>query len=185
MRFSISTLLLLVLLVAAYFPISVLFEPWQRTRIASKHPRYAHITKFFKLREGDSYEDALSVFPSLSFVAPNADDRIYFEKLDKLVTGKELPKDVELYHYNSHGVVGTLTFRDGKLARKTIVDDNPAIAAQKRLITPSLWFRSGILPIYTVIASFIFAAWTLAGSRHRSQSGSATISQLKESATDT
>ena len=41
MRYLIATLLLVVLLVSAYFPLRTLFEPWQRARVASKYPMHA------------------------------------------------------------------------------------------------------------------------------------------------
>ena len=143
-----------------------MFEPWQRARISSQHPLYAHLINRSQLFEGDTIEIASRIFPTLSYVERNSDDRIRFEQA-MAFTGETFPEDADLYRYQSHGVVGMLTFQNGKLVMSNS-DDDPIAVAQRRLITPSLWFRSGILPIYTLIASLLLAAWALFGRRYQS-----------------
>jgi len=171
MRFSIATLLLVTMLVAAYFPLKILFEPWQRSRIASQHPLYATQIQLSQLRNGDSTEVASGIFPALSFVEPDSDDLVKLEKM-AIMLGKPIPKNADFYRYNSHGLDGMLMFRNGKLVKPDHSDD-PVSIKQQRLITPSLWFRSGILPAYTLIASITILAWVVARRRYKSPSNNA------------
>ncbi|MDA8563673.1 hypothetical protein N9L06_04390 [Mariniblastus sp.] len=171
MRYPISTLLLLMLLVAAYFPLRSLFEPWQQARVASNYPAYALQIDCSQLREGDTVNIASRVFPNLSFVAPNSDFRMKLKELET-ISGIAVPENADVYRYKSHGIVGTLMFQDGKLAIPNS-DDDPAVAAQKRLITPGLLFRSGILPVYALIASLLIAAWVIFHGRCKLPNGNA------------
>ena len=158
MRYSIATLLLVVLLVSAYFPLRTLFEPWQRARVASKYPMHALQADLSQLHDGDTIELASDRFPTLSLIDPNSDDRI---KLDQLatITGMALPKNAELYRYKSYGLDGILTFQHGRLVKDNH-DKHPVVVAQQRLIpTPNLWIRAGILPFYVLFASVLRAAW--------------------------
>ena len=182
MRFSLATLLLLILLVAAYFPLRALFEPWQQARTSSEHPLYALHLDSSQLQEGDTVEIAASLFPTLKFVEPNSDDRTKLEQL-ATITGRAMPKNYDLYRYKSHGVVGFLMFQNGKLIWEDDHDD-PVAIAQRRVITPSLWFRSGILPAYTVIASFVLAAWVMFRKWYCSQNAKATNLGREASAFD-
>ena len=166
MRFSIATMLLLTLLVAGYFPIKILFAPWQQARIASQHPLYALHLDNAELHVGDTIQSAARIFPTMKFVEPDSQVRKKLEHNMKMMGGK-LPEDSDLYQHNSHGVLGFLTFRDGKLIRDYDYD-NPVSNSQLRAITPSLWFRSGIFPIYAMIASLLLAAWVLLGKWHQS-----------------
>jgi hypothetical protein len=159
MRFSITTLLILTLLVSAYFPLQNMFEPWQQARIASQHPLYALRLDNAKLRNGDTIVKASSIFPTMQFVEPYSQLRINLEQAMGTM-GEKYPEGVDLYRHNSHGVLGILAFQNGKLIMNND-NGNPVAIAQQRLITPSLWFRSGILPMYTIIASILLAAWVI------------------------
>ena len=157
MRFSMATLLLVVVLVASYFPLKTLFEPWQQARIASKHPFYAHQINYSKLRDRDSVQSVSGIFPTLSFVKPNSHDWIRLQQ-STTMTGEVIPNGADLYRYDACGCPGFLMFQNGELVLGDY-DDDPAVVAQRRLITPSLWFRSGILPMYTLVASTLLALW--------------------------
>ena len=183
MRFSLATLLVLVLLVAAYFPLRTLFEPWQQARISAQHPLYALQLDNSHLRAGDTLQVAEGLFPTLRFVEPESDDRIKLEQVSA-ITGKPMPKDYDLYRYKSHGVIGFLMFQDGKLIWNGNHDD-PVTIAQRQLITPSLWFRSGILPAYTLVASLLFAVWVMVRKWYNSPSVNGTDARRDISAFDT
>ena len=182
MRFSITTLLLLTLLISLYFPLRTLFEPWQQARISAQHPFYAIQLDNAQLRDGDTIETASRIFPTLKFVEPNSDYRIKVEEV-MAIMGKALPENADLYSYRSHGVDGMLTFQDGKLV---MIDnhDDPVVVAQRSAITPSLWFRSGILPIYSLIASLVLATWVIFGKWYKSPNGNITPPGSKTFLTD-
>jgi hypothetical protein len=171
MRFSIATLLFITLLVSAYFPLKDLFEPWQRARIMSQHPLYALQLDNARLSEGDTVEAVSSVFPTMRLIQPDSDfDQTFRQNM--VTMGAECPEDVDLYRHDSHGVIGILMFQNGRLVMRGN-DDNPAAVAQRRLITPSLWFRAGIFPIYILIASVLLAAWVFGCRRIQSSDNKA------------
>ena len=131
-----------------------------------------------ELRDGDTVETALRIFPTLKFVERNSDMYQSFETLLE-ARGMEFPEDADLYRHESYGVTGVLTFKNGGLV---VHDFDDAVATGP--VPPSLWFRSGILPIYAAIASLLLAAWLLYGKWQQSHNSNTFDSSQNAPSTD-
>ena len=160
MRFSIATILFVVFLVSAYFPIRGAFNTWQERRLADQYPDYLHSVCMSELCEGDSLSTVAGKLESLSLVQPISFQRKEYERV---LSRLKIPYDEKtcFYTYQLHGVKGMLRFRDGKLLGHIYPNVHDPIAATKRLSKPipSLWMRLGVLPLYLVIATVVLCGW--------------------------
>ena len=154
--FSIRTLLLMVAVVAIYFPIRDIYEPWRRRRLQVSHPIFSDFESLASITEGDSVSVVARHYPMLEAVEPNTPS---WQNLARQFesSGMRVENTDEFYEYTIHGVgnFGYLQFRDGNLVNhpQEVFADPMANAIGNKSALPGLLDRMGVWPIYLPVAA--------------------------------
>lgn len=149
-------LLILVLCVAAYFPLNSAFEPWFHQRLVSRYPVFVTLSKFNK---GDTVQRVQRKAPHLKHIARDSRKRVATEEFLNSLGAPFEPTD-EFYEHRLNVRFGNvvLVFRDGRLVN----DFNPIAESQSRgQPVPSMWFRMGIMPYYVIFVGLLATFITL------------------------
>ena len=162
MRFSIGTLLFVVVLVALYFPIRTAYLPFLSNRLKKSHPGYQDFAISSTLREGDSFQVVSGNYQAMRKI--EKDDPIYshFEHVAR-INNWIIESSDEFYEYTFNGqdVVGYHQFRNGQLVNHPIESFNDPYenSVTNNLEIPNAIFRAGEWPLYFLLIILLTSIW--------------------------
>ena len=164
--FSIRTLLLLVTLVALYFPTRAIYEPWQESRLRVSHAMFHDFSVLAKLTEGDSLEEVSRHYDSLRPIDSNSPLHSRLKMEFAALNNLTFDETDEFYEYRTHGDgnFGYLQFRDGLLVNhpSDIFGDPVANTVRNKSALPGVFDRMGVWPVYIIVVIVFLTIWILA-----------------------
>ena len=151
LRYSLATLLMWVLVVAAYFPTQSAFNHWQKDRLKSHYPEYLVNLELSRLQQDETFESASRKFPHFSRMESSS-RTITTDLLSR--AGMPIDDNTEVYMFEIHGANVMLTFRDGRLVNhdQLCANDPITVAQRQGHPYPGFWHRLGLMPYYVVFA---------------------------------
>lgn len=162
-RYSLRTLLVGVAIVAAYFPLGMLYHRWFSTEYS---PYYVSTVLASKISNGDSVNEVASYFSSQRSLTDA--ERIDMQSIPGTFGGasRVIEDGDECYSFSTHGRSGIVAqFRDGRLINlpNESYSDLPLLAEMNGYSLPSPILRFGFLPLYLILVACIAL---LLASRH-------------------
>lgn len=150
-RFSLRTLMLLVAVVSAYFPLANLFDAWMTT---TYDKYYVNSILAHQIKNGDSIDTVASHFWSHRLLDDS--DSHDMKNVTDIWTSNRwmIEKDDQLYYFGTLGGAGTyLQFRDDRLINLSnkAHRDEVGIAKMNAYPFPTWVVRFGFLPLYFLL----------------------------------
>ncbi|MFN3192841.1 MAG: hypothetical protein ACE361_20190 [Aureliella sp.] len=158
-RFSLRTLLVLVTVVSAYFPLAGLFDDWISTTYDGY---YVNSILASHIQNGDSIDEVASHFSAFRPIGDT--DKIDMENVSRIWKSNRwtIEEEDQIYHFGTLGGSGTyLQFRGGRLINlnNKPYRDELGIAKQNGYPFPNWILRYGFFPLYisfTAVATLAF-----------------------------
>jgi hypothetical protein len=110
-RFSTRALFLGSVIVAIYFPVRSVYEPWRRERLQTSHEMYSDYETSSQIYEGNSVQTVTRHFPTLKIV----DETPTWDNLSMQYPNVKPTDEFYRCSYRAPGAFGYFHFRDGRL----------------------------------------------------------------------
>ena len=160
-------MLLVVTVVALYFPTRAIYEPWRQDRLRVSHHIYHDYTVHSKISDGDSLTDVRRYY-KLTAVTGAARARLINMYATVRLRRPDLPRVVvrendEFYEYSIHGVGnnGYLQFRNARLVNHPheLYADPVANTLRNGSKLPGVVDRMGVWPVYAAVSVLALFLW--------------------------
>ncbi len=158
-RFSLRTLLVLMAVVSAYFPLANLFDNWVSTTYGE---HYVNSILASRIQNGDSIDTVASHFSSFRLLDDS--DTNDMENVTRIWTSNRwtMKNDDQIYYFETLGGSGTyLQFSDGRLINLSnkAHRDERGIAKMNAYPFPNWIVRCGFFPLYILLVVIAMTAF--------------------------